>query len=73
MKPGYQSTEFITTIVLIIGAVVLLALGVFTKEDLPVLLTVSGLMGTYNISRGIAKQGYDSWDVVTNRHRPPAK
>lgn len=53
VKPGIKSTEFWLALVVIIGAIVLCAIG---KVDLSGLTTVLGLATAgYSASRGIAK------------------
>ena len=58
MKPGIITTEFILTAIFLVGVI---AIAIARPESLDefknMFYTVGGVVGIYNISRGIAKNG----------------
>ena len=56
-KPGYLTTEFWTTVFSMVIGVVQMATGAVAVNNKWVALAMAIVVGLYNASRGIAKQG----------------
>ena len=54
-KPGWQSTEFLMTALLVTSITILMALGRLSVDDVVELWPLAISVGGYAISRGIAK------------------
>lgn len=74
-KPGYLTTEFWTTIFLLVLGMVQNITGAVDVNDKWVTLAMAIVAGIYNASRGIAKQGvpYTPPVVVTKDHKLDAQ
>lgn len=78
MKPGIKSTEFLTTAIIQIIALIALALilmGIFPNADdraVPILAALAGLaQGTYTIGRSMVKMKNAEFESSEDSNNPP--
>lgn len=57
LKPGWKSTEFLLTALLIVAVTVLLGIGRISIKDVVDLWPLAASVGGYALSRGLAKKG----------------